>query len=1105
MTSLIIRNFILPGNNKQMEKSSLSRRDFMKQSMIIGAGLPVAKSIQSWMPAPAAIPLHWLGDRSPDLSIGATWGVPWPKGTIQKDTGFTLGDINIQSWPLAYWPDGSLKWTAHAIGANKGLNELPALKPVSRKQPAVGAVSVKDLQDHYIIGNGVLQCKIRKSGAPVIDSISLHGEVLAQNGTLVLQTQDAPESPTTHDWFEGVIDEIKVEQTGPVRAVVKISGHHENAAKRSWLPFVVRLYMYEHSEAIRIIHTIIFDGDEHKDFINGLGIRFSTPLKGELYDRHIRFAGENDGIFAEAVKGLTGLRRDPGDAARDEQVTGKAVKDVSAIATKLQYIPNFGDYTLFQPTPDAFEIQKRTKEGYGWIQSAYGRRSAGTGYIGTPGGGIAFGIRNFWQSHPAQLDIRHAHTDEAKVTLWLWAPKASPMDLRFYHDGMGQDTFEKQREGLDITYEDYEPGFGTPLGVARTSEAQLWLLPATPENAQLARIAGYIQDPATITFATTQWQTAGVFGGNWNRPYTPSPVRQQIQQQLDFYFDYYHGQVEERHWYGFWNYGDVMHTYDTDRHVWRYDVGGFAWDNSELSTDLWLWYYYLHSGRKDAFRMAEAMTRHTGEVDVHHIGKFAPLGSRHNVQHWGCSAKQLRISTVANRRFYYYLTADERVGDLMQAEIDAHYTLRTIVPGRKIGQPVGDPNGQYAGVSFGTDWGSLAAAWLTEWERHGTPLAKERLVNSMQTIAAQPHGFFTGSAEMELASGKFRKATTDKMSVSHLSAVFGLPEICMELVALIPMPAFEKAWLQYCTLYNATPEEQTAALGKSLGKLNLRQGHARLTAFAARVQQDKKLAARAWEEFLGGEAGIRKMSTSLKQVNGPAVLQPIEEAPGVSTNAVAQWGLTAMAMLDLVGSESDGELVFKADFSKPLNTSLWKAEIAPQPNSRVYTKDGQLVLDTKGGVTLWLNKLLTGNYVITYKRKVVVDRGVNDRLSDLNMFWMAQQPGFNHTGVLEEYDHLQLYYIGMGGNSNTTTRFRKYEGNGERRLIGEYTDSAHLLQPNHEYDIRIEVKEATTTCWVDGVQYFTYTDPQPFSSGYFGFRSTWSRQVIREFNIYQVK
>ena len=102
----------------------------------------------------------------------------------------------------------------------------------------------------------------------------------------------------------------------------------------------------------------------------------------------------------------------------------------------------------------------------------------------------------------------------------------------------------------------------------------------------------------------------------------------------------------------------------------------------KISTEIWLWHYYLHSGRADAYRMAEAMTRHTGEVDVHHIGPYSPLGTRHGVQHWGDSAKQLRVSTAINRRFFYYLSADERVGDLLREQVDAVERLRTVIPGR---------------------------------------------------------------------------------------------------------------------------------------------------------------------------------------------------------------------------------------------------------------------------------------------------------------------------------------------------------------------------------------------------------------------------------------
>ena len=29
--------------------------------------------------------------------------------------------VEVQSWPLAYWPDGSLKWTGHAVTASAGL------------------------------------------------------------------------------------------------------------------------------------------------------------------------------------------------------------------------------------------------------------------------------------------------------------------------------------------------------------------------------------------------------------------------------------------------------------------------------------------------------------------------------------------------------------------------------------------------------------------------------------------------------------------------------------------------------------------------------------------------------------------------------------------------------------------------------------------------------------------------------------------------------------------------------------------------------------------------------------------------------------------------
>lgn len=201
-------------------------------------------------------------------------------------------------------------------------------------------------------------------------------------------------------------------------------------------------------------------------------------------------------------------------------------------------------------------------------------------------------------------------------------------------------------------------------------------------------------------------------------------------------------------------------------------------------------------------------------------------------------------------------------------------------------------------------------------------------------------------------------------------------------------------------------------------------------------------------------------------------------------------------------------LIFHDDYQKSLDTTIWKPEIVDLLNSSVVTKNGKLIIDTKGGVTVWLNKKLKANIEITYKWTVIVGTGKNDRLSDLNQFWMAGDPLrtnlFTRKGKLEEYDSLSLYYIGMGGNSNTTTRLRKYSGDGQRVLISEFTDKEHLLIANHTYQIRIIVKNGVTEFWVDGNRYFSYNDENPLTAGYFGFRSTSSRHEITDFKVYQL-
>ncbi|MEO7580213.1 MAG: Tat pathway signal sequence domain protein [Massilia sp.] len=893
----------------------VSRRFFL-QGTALAAALPLvpggaAQAAPASLPPPSPLGLHWLDGATPALSTGTTVGVPWPRGQVPKDTAFALksGDgkpLAVQSWPLAWWPDGSLKWSAHALAAGAPLSKTLSLAPGAAPAAPATPLRVTEGADTFTIDTGVVAFTVPRRGAEIIASMRRGGVEIGRAGKLVLLVDDQPDASAgsvRQASFVSDISKVTLEQSGPVRAVLKLDGMHRNA-QRAWLPFSVRLYFYAGAESLRIMHSFVFDGDEQKDFIHGLGLRFEVPLRDLPHDRHVRFGGESGGLWAEGVRNLTGLRRDPGAAVRAAQLAGLACPPLDQFAEpvrrNLEFVPVWGDYTLAQLSADGYGIRKRTKAGFGWVEAAWGHRAPGVGYIGGTKGGIAFGLRDFWQRHPVQLDIRNAHTDSAEVTLWMVAPDAPAMDMRFYHDGMGMQTHEQELRGLEITYEDYEKGFGSPVGVARSSELTLWVLAATPSRERMVQIADAVQTPPLLVAPPAHYLASGVFGALWSLPDRAHPVKAAIEDQLDARFDFYRKQVEQRHWYGFWDYGDVRHSYDADRHEWKYDVGGFAWDNSELSPDLWLWYSFLRTGRADIFRFAEAMVRHTSEVDIYHLGQFAGLGTRHGVQHWGDSAKQARISTAAYRRFYYYLTADERIGDIMHALIDVDKKLDSVDPVRKIAKA--PPKGQYsARVSFGTDWGSLTANWLTEWERGGSPVYRDKILAGMKDIAALPNGFFSANRMgYEQDSGRMHNLDGDKIAASHLNAVFGAVEVFAELIALTGDSAFEKAWLDYCALYNADEAEQQRVLGKKHGGGRaLTVGHSRLTAYAAFKRKDARLARRAWDEFASDGALTTRLKTV--RISGPAVLNPIDEIATISTNDTAQWGLAAIQNLALIG------------------------------------------------------------------------------------------------------------------------------------------------------------------------------------------------------------
>lgn len=187
--------------------------------------------------------------------------------------------------------------------------------------------------------------------------------------------------------------------------------------------------------------------------------------------------------------------------------------------------------------------------------------------------------------------------------------------------------------------------------------------------------------------------------------------------------------------------------------------------------------------------------------------------------------------------------------------------------------------------------------------------------------------------------------------------------------------------------------------------------------------------------------------------------------------------------------------------------SLWSIE--QMPGGRVFIDAGRLVIEDVGGCTVWFREKLRAPVTIRYRATV----SARSRVSDLNCFWMASDPAHpgplwtnsaGRTGKFADYDRLELYYVGCGGNDNTTTRFRRYDGAGAKPLQPEHDrrEREFLLEGDRTYRIEIRVGADGRVRWSrDGVVVFDFTDPQPLREGWFGLRTVHSRIEIADFQV----
>lgn len=205
------------------------------------------------------------------------------------------------------------------------------------------------------------------------------------------------------------------------------------------------------------------------------------------------------------------------------------------------------------------------------------------------------------------------------------------------------------------------------------------------------------------------------------------------------------------------------------------------------------------------------------------------------------------------------------------------------------------------------------------------------------------------------------------------------------------------------------------------------------------------------------------------------------------------------------------ELLYQNKFDSNLDD--WQVE--QMEGGKVEIKEDKLEITDVAGCTIWLKEKFEGPIMIEYDVVVIGNGGPQDRVSDLNCFWMAidpESPGnlFANSekrgGKFPNYNSLRLYYMGVGGHYNTKTRFRRYIGDGERPLLPEHdlVSSEYLLEANKPYHIKIIAYKGIIQYYRNNKLLVDFEDSKPYTSGHFGFRTVNNHMTVDNFKVYQL-
>lgn len=613
-------------------------------------------------------------------------GYPFAQGALTKDdpvevvVGATA--VPAQTQPLAFWPDGSVKWMLlnfplASLLKNASLEDGPPdqsaltfrtgrwlpveVRRVEKPKPASAKIIIKNASDSYTVDTGALRFSVQKGAVCLRDFHVGQRTAQGRNETPFLSatwihkpTQIAPAESLVVGGEEQsdsfVAESITVEEDGPYRGVVKLEGMVGTEMRAT-----LRIEVFADSAKLKVTQTSEFlFADPRETFLKSLVLRLPTGLGNSTLVQ----AGGEAGSFP---------------------------------------FPQASSYRLTQLTPDFFKATAKPEAP----PVRTGNRSEGWLQVGSAEGGGFVGIRNFWQMAPKEVSY---DAKNGLLEAWLWPADGPPMDVRRYsdypHRGQGETTTGKN-DWVQTFYYKNEPF----VGVSRTNEVLFDFEGSDRPSSMMADF----QSRPLLYAGWKRYAAAGVTLPGPGRDAAP-----RLWQNLDALTEFWLYHQKLHGWYGAWTFGNMVNSFKSGygwllqpdelrrliketpsnpnlraerkkrkldyvpQNDWAFDNGRSGWQNTEGLPNLFFQNQYLRSGNRALYFVSEALARYSRDVVIRHSGQWLGRGTRHGVQAWSCGNHEERQSTPTEFKLNYFLSGDGRTRDSLDHLYTSYYSQTSV-------------------------------------------------------------------------------------------------------------------------------------------------------------------------------------------------------------------------------------------------------------------------------------------------------------------------------------------------------------------------------------------------------------------------------------------